>query len=234
MKKASTGGNSHSRPRPGARLSPRKRPLQERSQVTVDAILQGASQVLVKVGYERANTTLIAQAAGVSVGSLYQYYPNKDALFSALLRAELEQALTRMRAAIAATALRPFDQQVRHLVATLCAYKAENPRLHRVLKTELGRIDGAKALRSLNEQTLGLVESMLRAQRELPLANPASAAFLAVNAVEGVVCAALLEPVPGLLGDPKFAHELGDAVVAMLQSLPRSSQLQAADALRLA
>lgn len=230
MKKASGPRNSHSRPRPGTRLSPRKSPLQERSQVTVDAILQGASQVLVKVGYERANTTLIAQAAGVSVGSLYQYYPNKDAVFSALLKAELEQALMLMRAALEAMALQPFDQQVRQLVATLCAYKAENPRLHRVLKTELGRIDGAKALRRLNEQTLGLVEAMLRAQHDLPLRDPASAAFLAVNAVEGVVCAALLEPSAGALGDPRFARELGDAVVAMLRSLPLASPLQAAAA----
>jgi AcrR family transcriptional regulator len=219
MKKASGRRHSHSPLRPPPRLSARKSPLQERSQVTVDAILQGASQVLVKVGYERANTTLIAKAAGVSVGSLYQYYPNKDAVFSALLQRHLAETLTRMRDAVAATAHEPLERRIRKLVGALCAYKAENPRLHRVLKSELGRIDGAKPVRRLLEESHALVETTLRDhQRELPLADPARAAFLAVNAVEGIVAAALLE-LPEGLGAPGFAHELADAVVGMLRSM---------------
>ena len=221
MKKASGRRHSHSRLRPPAPLSPRKSPLQERSQATVDAILQGASQVLVRVGYERANTTLIARAAGVSVGSLYQYYPNKDAVFGALLRAELAQGHAVMRAALEATAQLPLEAGVHRLVHALCGYKASNPRLHRVLKTELGRIDGAKALRRLNEQTLALIGDLLREhQRELCLADPTRAAFVLVNAVDGVVCAALLEPEVGL-GEAGFVRELSEGALAMLRSLPR-------------
>ena len=197
----------------------------------MDAILQGASQVLVRVGYERANTTLIARAAGVSVGSLYQYYPNKDAVFSALLLAELEEAYALMRAALEATAQLPLETRVRQLVHALCGYKASNPRLHRVLKTELGRIDGAKALRRLNDQTLALIGNLLREhQPELCLADPTRAAFILVNAVDGVVSAALLEPRIGL-GDASFVRELSDGALAMLRSLPRTDLLlQAAGA----
>jgi AcrR family transcriptional regulator len=180
------------------------------------------------VGYERSNTTLIAQAAGVSVGSLYQYYPNKDAVFSALLQAELAQALSLMRAALEATQPLCLQARVTQLVQALCAYKAANPRLHRTLKTELGRIDGQKILRRLNEQTLSLVSDVLRAHAaELPLADPARAAFMAVNAVDGVVCAALLDPACGL-GQPAFARELSEGVMAMLRSLPRAGLQQAA------
>lgn len=67
-------------------LSPRKTPLQARSNVTVDAILQAAIQVLVAVGKEKLTTTLVAQRAGVSVGTLYQYFPNKSSLLQAALK----------------------------------------------------------------------------------------------------------------------------------------------------
>ncbi|WP_263408404.1 TetR/AcrR family transcriptional regulator [Terriglobus tenax] len=67
-------------------LAPRKTPLQTRSTVTVDAILEAAIQVLVSVGKEKLTTTLVAHRAGVSVGTLYQYFPNKSSLLQAALK----------------------------------------------------------------------------------------------------------------------------------------------------
>ena len=187
--------------------------------MTVDAILQGAIQVLVRVGYERANTTLIARAAGVSVGSLYQYYPNKDAVFSALLQREMSHVLELMQAAAGGCA--HFAERLLAVISTLLTFKAQNPRLHRVLKTELGRIESTRAMRRLNERSLELVEQMLREHGdELRLADPARAAFFAVNTVEGILCAALLDA-PERLSEPAFAHELSGAVLAMLRSLPQ-------------
>src|SRR5262249_12927282 len=90
MRNASGSRHSRSRKRPTPAIFPRNRPRQQRSQATVDAILGAAAQVLVKHGYDRANTGLIAETAGVSIGSVYQYYPNKEAVFSALLEQELE------------------------------------------------------------------------------------------------------------------------------------------------
>ena len=65
-------------------ISPRKAPRQARSQATVKAILDAAARVLVERGYAATTTNLVAERAGVSVGSLYQYFPNKDALIAAL------------------------------------------------------------------------------------------------------------------------------------------------------
>ena len=67
------------------RTAPRKKPKQERSQATVDAILVATARVLCETGYDRASTNRIALAAGVSVGSLYQYFPSKEALVAALV-----------------------------------------------------------------------------------------------------------------------------------------------------
>ena len=221
MKKASADDHSHSRSRLPGRLSPRKLPRQVRSQATVDAILGGATQVLVRVGYERTNTTLIARAAGVSVGTLYQYYPNKDAVLSALLERILSEVTQGLRLVVRATLNEPLAARVRAMVHATLAYKAQNPRLHRVLKTELGRLDGIKAMRQLSEPVMALLGELLgTSQTELQLRDPARAAFIAYNTVEGVVSAALLDA-PDALTDPSFAHELSDAVMAMLTSLPR-------------
>src|SRR5579875_3230843 len=90
MKKASEGG-SHLPQRREVALNPRKLPVQARSAASVDAILQATIQVLLRAGKERLTTTRVALRAGVSVGTLYQYFPNKSALLQAVLRRHLNE-----------------------------------------------------------------------------------------------------------------------------------------------
>jgi AcrR family transcriptional regulator len=75
----------------------RKEPQQERSRATVDAIVTAAAEMFERLGYERTTTDAVAERAGVSVGSLYQYFPTKDALLRKLAErhiAEIVRALT--------------------------------------------------------------------------------------------------------------------------------------------
>src|SRR5271170_5449003 len=90
MKKASDR-SSHLPPRSDLVLEPRKSPVQARSAASVDAILEATIQVLLSVGKERLTTTRVALRAGVSVGTLYQYFPNKSALLQAVLKRHLNQ-----------------------------------------------------------------------------------------------------------------------------------------------
>lgn len=76
--------------RPARSYEPRKRPKQDRSRATFDAILTAAAQVLAAVGYASATTNAIAERAGVSIGSVYEYFPSKDAIF-ACLKEQLDQ-----------------------------------------------------------------------------------------------------------------------------------------------
>lgn len=69
---------------PALSLKPRKKPGQDRSHQTWDIILEAAAQVFAKNGYERTSTNLIAERAGVSVGTIYEYFPNKDVLLNEL------------------------------------------------------------------------------------------------------------------------------------------------------
>ena len=70
-------------------LEPRKSPVQARSAASVDAILEATIQVLLSIGKEQLTTTKVALRAGVSVGTLYQYFPNKSSLLQAVLRRHL-------------------------------------------------------------------------------------------------------------------------------------------------
>lgn len=63
--------------------SPRKLPQQDRSRMTVEAILEATTHILTEEGYDKANTNRIAERAGISIDSLYQYFPNKESLMAA-------------------------------------------------------------------------------------------------------------------------------------------------------
>lgn len=69
----------------------KKKPIQRRSMVTVESILKAGAQLLLEIGYDKSSTNKIADRAGVSVGSLYEYFPGKEAIFAELRRRERER-----------------------------------------------------------------------------------------------------------------------------------------------
>src|SRR5260370_40812254 len=79
---------------------PRKSASQKRSRVTVETLLDATARVLTRHGYDRASTNRIAATAGVSVGSLYQYFPNKEALVAALVARPNREMLPLLRGAL--------------------------------------------------------------------------------------------------------------------------------------
>lgn len=82
------------------RWNPRRRPVQRRSRETVGYVLEAAAQLFGELGYERTTTNLVAERAGVSIGSVYQYFPNKEALLLALAELHLGEARERATAAL--------------------------------------------------------------------------------------------------------------------------------------
>jgi hypothetical protein len=98
------------------------------------------------------------------------------------------------------------------------AFKKERSTLYRALKTELGRIDGSHAVKRLNQEALSMTEALLVMHSvELPLRDPARAAFFVVHMVEGIVDAALLEGCAALT-EPGFTAALSAAVMGMLRT----------------
>lgn len=97
----------------------RKNPQQSRSKELVGAILDASTRVLVNLGYDRASTNRIAEKAGVSIGSLYQYFSGKQAIVSELLKNELETALLHARMQIAAIGEKPEERTLSGAVERL-------------------------------------------------------------------------------------------------------------------
>lgn len=127
--------------------APRRRPSQARSVVTVNAIFEACIQVLLKDGVHRLTTTRVAERSGVSVGTLYQYYPHKQALLHAVLERHLNGVTEAVEAAARQSHRQTLAIMVRTVVRAFVKAKIERPDEARALyevAAELGAADVVK------------------------------------------------------------------------------------------
>ncbi|AUM11131.1 TetR/AcrR family transcriptional regulator [Ketobacter alkanivorans] len=114
-------------------LKMRKIPRQARSKASVDAIIQACRRILVKRGYEALTTNEIARVAGVSVGSLYEYFPGKEAVVAAMVRDMADRYFQTLKSEITAKHNNSYENAMRHWVGLLFNLVQENKRLVQVL-----------------------------------------------------------------------------------------------------
>ena len=108
-------------------LEPRKTPKQERARATCDAILEAAARIIAGQGLAAFNTNAVAERAGVSIGSLYQYFPNKDALMAALIQRQQEAQLGTFQAAAEMVGSeKTLDKVVRSLVRAAMQHHSDD------------------------------------------------------------------------------------------------------------
>ncbi len=168
--------------------NPRKSPEQDRSRATVEAIVEAAAHILVKYGYDAFTTNRVAERAGVSIGSLYQYFPNKDALLSELMRrhvAEIERGVEEM-AAHALTA--PLADVIRAGIQQNVQSHLIDPELHRVLSEEVPSLGALDWKKPLNDRMAVRLRGMLEARRgEIVAGDIDLAVYIMTRTVEAVV-----------------------------------------------
>ncbi|SHN43664.1 DNA-binding transcriptional regulator, AcrR family [Duganella sacchari] len=129
--------NSQSRKAAARGLAPRKAPSQSRSAQTVETILEGAAHILEQLGLEGYTTNAIAAKAGVSIGSLYQYFPSKDAVTIALIERESSELVREAKAALLGDDRR---SALRQLIEIAVRYQLRRPRLAKLLDFEQDRL----------------------------------------------------------------------------------------------
>jgi AcrR family transcriptional regulator len=168
------------------RAAPRKKPTQERSVAMVEALLEAAARVFVEHGYAKATTNRIAAAAGVSVGSLYQYFPSKDAIAVELLRRYREGLVELVTGRLHGVDRSSFEPVVRQLLGDLARAENINPALHRVLIEQVLRTNARREMLGFEERLEEALAGALRAARA-PVPDPELSAFLLVRVVLGVV-----------------------------------------------
>ena len=208
-------------------VKPRKHASQERSRVTVDALVEATARILVKEGFDKASTNRIAEAAGVSIGSLYQYYPGKEALVAAVIDRHNQQIMQLVRGAMAHAAMEPIAQAVRRLVAVAVEAHRIDPKLHRVLAEQIPRTARYEGVEGFNRDTYGFFMAFLEARRdEVRVTDLALAAFVCVTAIEALAHTAVLHRAE-MLSDKALGalvDETTRLVLGYLQRQPETSR----------
>jgi AcrR family transcriptional regulator len=172
---------------------PRKHASQRRSRATVDALIEATARILVKDGFDKASTNRIADKAGVSVGSLYQYFPGKEALVTAVIQRHGQEVMQVVRGALAEAAALPLEQAVRTLVAAAIEAHRIDPKLHRVLAEQIPRTGRLENTEVLNGETYALFRAYLEAHRdEFRAVDLGLAAFVCVTSIEALTHTAVV------------------------------------------
>lgn len=189
------------------KTTPRKRPRQQRSRATVETVLEATARVLVRRGFDGLTTNAVAETAGISIGSLYQYFPNKEALVAALIEKHLEDMSAALLSELTRVAALPMAQAVRAVIELTIQAHAIEPELHQVLTEQVPRIGRLARIRELETICHRMVAGILAARREeLAIRDPDLAAFVIVASLEAVIHRAALIS-SDLLRDPRLVDE---------------------------
>lgn len=167
-------------------LKPRKTPIQARSNASVDAILQATLQVLVAVGKERLTTTRVAARAGVSVGTLYQYFPNKSALLQAALRRHMDE----VRGAIEKVCTQHQSESLLDMgTALIFAYldaKMQSVKSSAALYAVSSDVDGAAIAKASSQRGRRAVVDLFATAKESLTKDPEVIATVVLSAFNGI------------------------------------------------
>ena len=200
---------------PDRHLQPRKLPTQPRSEATVEAILQAAAHVFERHGYAAGTTNRIAERAGLSIGTLYQYFPNKDAILVALAHRHLAEGTAALQPHFERlSAGARFDDVLPGVVDAMVSLHAIAPGLHRVLFEETKLPQTLRAeLDALEGQLVELAAHALAVDPDTGPPDPRLAARIIVNVIEGLTHRLVLRPPPDVTADA-LAREITQLVRA--------------------
>lgn len=202
---------------------PRKSASQKRSRVTVETLLDATARVLVREGYDRASTNRIAAKAGVSVGSLYQYFPNKEALVAALVARHNREMLGLLRDALTEMASRDVATVMRELVRAMVDAHLVDPVLHRIFAEQVPRMGQLAKIEALQKEIFLLVRNYLEERRnEIAVENLDSATSICVTTVESLTHEFVIRRPDAPADDrDRFIDEVTRLIVGYLQPKPR-------------
>ena len=196
----------------------RKEPSQARSRATVDAIVESGARVLGERGWAGFTTNTVAAVAGISIGSLYQYFPDKLSLVEAVRRRHFDEVLMVMRKAMAGAL--PLPQRAEALVQGMIDAHNVNPELHRVLLDEAPGHDGSRVAHDafLAEYHAHYKTFVARHRNDRDGPSDDVLAQLLSGAVEGVIHSAARKHV---LGSPELKRELVRMICSYLSNADR-------------
>ena len=168
----------------------------------MDALIEATARILVREGFDKASTNRIAEVAGVSVGSLYQYFPSKEALVAAVIDRHNEEIMRTVRGELAEAMSQPVEKAVRKLVAVAIKAHRVDPRLHRVVAEQIPRVGKLENVETFNRENFTLFRNYLENHRkELRVDDLELASFICVTSIEALTHNAVLHHSKALSDD---------------------------------
>ncbi len=187
-------------------LKPRKSPVQARSTASVDAMLEATLQVLLVTGKERLTTTRVAERAGVSVGTLYQYFPNKSSLLQAVLQRHFDEVAAAVEAVCAEQRGQPLAAMVAALASAFLRAKLRDGKASVALYAVSSDVDGVRIAQVVSARLHGIITAMLGSAPDSCGVDTALVTTVLQGAMSGVSRKLLESENPkGMLG-PMEAH----------------------------
>jgi len=194
-------------------FQPRKTPIQQRSAVTVEAIAEATIQVLLAVGLNRMTTTRVAQRAGVSVGTLYQYYPNKQSLIYAVLKVHLTKVGQAIESACRANRGASVKVLLTAVVTAFLDAKLQRPEVSTAIYAAAAEQGSAEIVKHVSRRAKQVFTAALAEASGLPPVEIEFVALMLYSAMAGAIRAVLEAGAP-----PKMVARLREELQSLCQS----------------
>jgi AcrR family transcriptional regulator len=195
---------------------PRKLPQQDRSRMTVEAILEATTHILTEEGYDKANTNRIAERAGISIGSLYQYFPNKESLMAALMEQHSNEIAELVESKLQHLFDVPLETAIPEVVRAVIAAHAINPRLHQVLNEEIPRSERLQQMQNADEHIAELLRAyLIRWSDRIYPQNLEMTVFIFCRTLESLCHSAAIEH-PNFVSNSQFEQEVSNLLLLYL------------------
>jgi AcrR family transcriptional regulator len=180
-------------------LQPKKRPRQQRSQATFDALVEACAGLLCRRGYAGTTTNHVAERAGVNIASLYEYFPGKDAIVAQVAERLVERVLERLAAAAEEVMAARRDDAVRLWIERIHAIVARERELVAVFLYQVPYAHQLEPMRAVGARLLELSQEVRRRSGPFERADLSDAGLhLLINLVTSTIMQSLLDPPPGV------------------------------------
>jgi AcrR family transcriptional regulator len=176
---------SHMKRKRSDSLNPRKRPQQRRSRVTIDTIFEATIQILLASGLDRITTIQIAGRAGVSVGSLYQYFPNKSALLAAVVKRHVGEVVDATIAACKSVHGKTIGEMCAMMMSAFVDAKTRRPEVSRALYLPSAAVNADAIVKEESLRCALAVHDMLITASDAKFAQPQLVAGVLITSIVG-------------------------------------------------